>query len=104
MKKMKIVNMKKFARSMFILLGILIAIILFFPKVTLSHNEKEHTSYETISVAKGDTLWSIANYQQENNPYYTEKDIRDIISELKKVNQLTNTNLQVGQALKVPVL
>ena len=26
------------------------------------------------------------------------------ISELKKVNQLTNTNLQVGQALKVPVL
>ena len=104
MKKMKIVNMRKFVRSMFILLGILIAIILFFPKATLSHNEKEYISYETISVAKGDTLWSIANYQQKNNPYYTEKDIRDIISELKKVNQLTNTNLQVGQALKVPVL
>jgi len=96
MKKMKIVNMKKFVRSICVLVGILIALILFFPKATLSHNENEHPSYETISVTKGDTLWSIAGKQQENNPYYTEKDIRDIIKQLKKLNQLENSELQIG--------
>lgn len=104
MKKMKIVNVKKFVRSIAILIGIVIAIILFFPKATLSHNENGHSNYENISVAQGDTLWSIASYQQENNPYYTEKDVRDIILELKKVNQLNNSDLQVGQTIKVPVL
>lgn len=104
MKKMKIVNMKKFVRSICVLVGILIALILFFPKATLSHNENEHPNYETISVTKGDTLWSIASKQQENNPYYTEKDIRDIIKQLKKLNQLENSELQIGQTLKVPVL
>lgn len=104
MKKMKIVNMKKFVRSVLILIGVIVALILFFPKATLSHNENAHSNYEKIWVAQGDTLWSIASYQQENNPYYTEKDVRDIVSELKKVNQLSNSNLQVGQTLKVPVL
>lgn len=101
---MKIVNTKKFIRSVLILIGFIVALIIFFPKATLSHNENEHSNYETISVAKGDTLWSIASYQQENNPYYTEKDVRDIILELKKVNQLSSSNLQAGQSLKVPVL
>ena len=104
MKKMKIVNMKKFVRSICILIGILIALILFFPKATFSHNENEHPNYETVSVAKGDTLWSIATYQQENNPYYTEKDVRDIIKQLKKLNQLNHSELQIGQTLKIPVL
>lgn len=104
MKKMKIVNMKKFVRSICILIGILIALILFFPKATFSHNENEHPNYETVSVAKGDTLWSIATYQQENNPYYTEKDVRDIIKQLKKLNQLDHSELQIGQTLKIPVL
>lgn len=104
MKKMKIVNMKKFVRSILILIGVIVALILFFPKATLSHNEKSHSNYETISVAQGDTLWSIASYQQENNPYFIEKDVRDIVSNLKKVNQLHTADLQIGQTLKVPVL
>lgn len=104
MKKVKIVNMKKFIRSICILIGVLVALILFFPKATLSHNEKEHPNYETISVTKGDTLWSIASNQQNTNPYYIEKDVRDIVKELKKVNQLNNSELQIGQTLKVPVL
>lgn len=104
MKKMKIVNMKKFVRSICILIGIIIAIVLLFPKATLSHNDGKQPNYETISVSQGDTLWSIASNQQENNPYYTEKDVRDIIKEIKKVNQLNNSELQIGQTIKVPVL
>ncbi len=104
MKKMKIVNMKKFVRSICILIGIIIAIVLLFPKATLSHNDGKQPNYETISVSQGDTLWSIASNQQENNPYYIEKDVRDIIKEIKKVNQLNNSELQIGQTIKVPVL
>ena len=103
MKKMKIVNRRKFLRSICVLIGAIVAIILFCPKATLSHNENEYSNYEMITVAKGDTLWSIASEQQENNPYYVEKDVRFIISELKKANNLNNSELQIGQKLKVPV-
>lgn len=104
MKKVKIVNMKKFIRSIIILSGIVIAIILFSSKGTLSHSEKEQIHYETISVFQGDTLWSIATNQQQNNPYYSEKDVRFVVSELRKINKLDNANLQIGQKLKVPII
>lgn len=104
MKNVKIVNMKKFIRSIAILIGIVIAITFFSTKASLSHNEKEQMDYETISISQGETLWSIATNQQENNPYYTGKDVRFIISELKQINQLECGNLQIGQELKVPVI
>lgn len=104
MKNVKIVNMKKFVRSIGVLIGIIIAITFLLSKVTLSHAEKENVNYETISVSQGDTLWAIASNQQQNNPYYAEKDVRYIVSELREINQLKSGNLQAGQNLKVPVL
>lgn len=104
MKKVRIVNMKKFIRSIVVLIGIIIAITFFLTKASLSHNTKEQINYETILVSQGDTLWKIASYQQENNPYYQDQDIRFVISELKEINKLSNVNLQVGQELKVPVI
>lgn len=104
MKNVKIINMKKFARSIVVLIGIVIAITFLLTKATLSHNDKEKIDYATISVAQGDTLWQIATNQQQNNPYFTEKDVRFIVSELRKINNLNNCNLQVGQELKVPII
>lgn len=102
MKKFRIVNRKKFIRSMSILLLIIIGIIMLFSKSSLSHNE--HTNYDTITVVKGDTLWQIALNQQENNPYYENKDVRDIIQNIKNINELTNSGLMVGQKLKIPTV
>ncbi len=104
MKNIRIVNMKKFVRSIIILMGIVIAITFLSTKASLSHNEKEQMEYEKISVSQGDTLWKIATNQQQNNPYFTEKDVRSIVSELRKINNLSNCNLQIGQELKVPVI
>ncbi len=102
MKRIRIVNKKKFIRSMSIMLLIIVGIILLFSKSSLSHNE--HTSYGTITVVRGDTLWQIALDQQKNNPYYENKDVRDIIQNIKNINELTNSGLMVGQELKIPTI
>lgn len=104
MKNVRIVNFKKFIRSIFILIGIVVAITFFGTKATLSHNEKVEPNYESIYVCQGDTLWAIAIEQQENNPYYEDKDVRFIVSEIRKINNLSNANLNIGQELKIPVI
>ncbi len=104
MKNIKIVNMKKFIRSIIIVFGIVIAIIFFGTKETLSHNEKEQINYESIYVTQGDTLWNIATDQQKTNPYYQNKDVRFVVSEIRKINNLSNANLKIGQELRIPVI
>ena len=94
---MKIVNIKKFLRSVLIIIGLTLIICLISSNITLSHIEP---TQKVISISSGDTLWSIAEYEQENNEYYKDFDIRDIIYNIKKLNNLdTNINLQVGQKI-----
>ncbi len=104
MKNLKIVNMKKFVRSFSILMLIVLGIIFFSTKTSLSHNENSQMNYDTLIVMQGDTLWQIALNQQEENPYYENKDVRDIIEHIKKTNQLQGSGLKVGQTLKVPTI
>jgi len=47
-------------------------------------------------------LWSIAERESENNNYYKDKDVREIIYDLKKINNLSNSNLAEGQEIKIP--
>lgn len=96
---MKIINIKKFIRSILIILGMVLIITLLISKVTLSHKEIE---YKTIYVSKGDTLWNIAKDNQTTNEYYKNKDVRYIINDLMKVNQLNNTNISINQELIIP--
>lgn len=96
---MKIVNMKKFIRSIVILLVIIGG--LFFSKASLSYKEIEYTS---LYVDYGDTLWKIAEKQQNTNAYYKDKDIRDIVYDIKKTNNLTSSDIYVAQELKIPIL
>ncbi len=99
---MKIVNMKKFLRMTLIVFVIIIGISLYFNNVSFS---KGDIKTKTVNVTKGDTLWSIAREEQENNAYYENKDIRDIIYEIKKLNKLdNNSNLKIGQKLIIKSL
>ena len=38
----------------------------------------------------------------ENNKYFEGKDIRYVIEELKKVNNLSNSNLTEGDKIRIP--
>jgi len=94
---MKIVNRKKFIRMVTLLVGSIVVIFFYFSNVSFSKGE---IKTKTLYISSGDTLWSIAEHEQESNPYYQEKDIRSIIYEIKKLNHLSNnSNLTVGQKL-----
>ena len=98
---MKIKNIKKFIRGIFIVLGIIFILSLIIVKSTLSYTSKE---YKTIYVKSGDTLWGIASDLQKNNNYYEEKDIRYIIEDLKEINSLKSSTVYANQELQIPVI
>ena len=95
---MKIVNVKKFIRTMSILV-ILILIIILFSNKTYS---KVDTKYKEESIILGDTLWSISQQEAKNNKYFENKDIREIVSKIKRINKLDNLDLKEGQKLLIP--
>lgn len=98
--KIKIVNHRKF-RSRIILVFFILSCILF--NINNSVSSEKKIEYKTITVANGDTLWSIAKSEQESNQYYKESDIREIVSNIKKLNNLNSSNLYVEQNLKIPI-
>ena len=98
MKKLKIVNKNKFKRSICFILLVIIMILF----ITLSSYSNTKTKYKIDFVSKGDTLWSIAEKEINNNDYYKGKDIRKVIYEIKELNTLSNNNLVEGTSLKIP--
>lgn len=99
---MKIVNMKKFVRMVLILIGIIIISTIIFSSKSYSKGEAKE---KTIFVSNGDTLWDIASQEQETNNYYSDKDIRDIVYDIRKLNNLANSEtLKIGQKLVIKSL
>ena len=96
---MVVKNKKKFERAIILIIGISIGINLLISTQTFSHQELK---YKTVSVTSGDTLWNIAEKEQRNNYYYKDKDIRDVIGDIKAVNGLNSSNLTVAQTLSIP--
>ena len=98
---MKIVNLKKFIRSIIIILLVIIGLSLVISKSIYSYGEKQ---YKTICVSSGDTLWNIASSESNLNGYYKNKDVRYIINDIIKENNLSTSNLAINQKLKIPTI
>lgn len=98
---MRIVNKRKFIRSTSITMGLILFFILILSNISFSHTE---INYKEIAVSSGDTLWSIAKYEKINNVYFENKDVRDIIDEIKYLNNLTASNLNIGDKLIIPTI
>lgn len=96
---MKIVNVKKFIRTIGVL-SILIFIFIIFCSKTYSN---VNINYKDEYVISGDTLWSISKEESKNNKYFENKDIREIVNEIKRINNLKNADLKVGQKLIIPI-
>lgn len=99
--KLRIVNLSKFIRSISIIFGIILTVSFFISNTTFSHGD---LTYKEIYVSEGDTLWNIAIEEKENNLYYYNKDIRDIINNIKVINNLSNSNLHKNQKLSIPTM
>ncbi len=65
---------------------------------------KETLEYKEEYIYSGDTLWSIAEKEAKENKYYEKEDIRNIVFDIKKVNHLENSNLEVGQKILIPTI
>ena len=96
---MKIVDKRKFVRSITITAILVFFIILFLANISFSHTE---INYKEIFVCPGDTLWNIAKYEKNNNTYFENKDLRDIVDEIKYLNNLNSSGLNVGDKLCIP--
>ncbi|NLO88923.1 MAG: LysM peptidoglycan-binding domain-containing protein [Clostridia bacterium] len=86
--------MKKIVRAM------IICIIIFFLFIHLG-DRTENNNYShviLVTVNKGDTLWDIAEKHRSG-----KADIRKIISEIKKINNLNDEFIYPGQQLAIPV-
>ncbi|MBP3255675.1 MAG: LysM peptidoglycan-binding domain-containing protein [Clostridia bacterium] len=80
-----------------LVIGILVFASFAFGTTSVSGGKVEE---KIIYISSGDTLWSIASEEKENNLYYKNKDVRDIIGEIKSLNGLgNNTTLSVGQKI-----
>lgn len=82
----------KFIPALICLVSIISIISIF---STNSYSYKEPT-YVTMHVKSGDTLWDIAKERCGN------KDIRKYIYDIKKINNMTNSNIYAGKEIKLP--
>lgn len=90
---------KKLLKSILLIMGLTIGLVLIMTGKTLSHQD---ISYKKVNIVSGDTLWEIAKEEKENNAYYKGKDIRDIVADIKLVNNLKSSSLTVNQVLEIP--
>jgi LysM repeat protein len=55
------------------------------------------TSFITVTVAPGDTVWSLANRLAGSG------DVRSLVSEIISVNSLGSVDVATGQKLRIPL-
>jgi len=63
----------------------------------IASNEAGNADFGYVVVQPGDTLWSVAT---ELDP---SSDPRDIIAEIVRLNQLSGSDVQAGEAIAVPL-
>lgn len=97
--KVKIVNIKKFVRSL-ILINIGVILLLF---ISLNNTySKGEIRYKDEYITYGDTIWKIAEKEGKENKYFENKDVRSIVKEIKSINNIENQTLQVGEKILIP--
>ncbi len=104
MKNRKIKKEKYNSKKIVLTIIIIILLVIGFTVLlgngkTSSHTE---TSMKKIRVSYGDTLWEIAEIEAVNNDYYKKEDIRYIVKDIKRINNLKNSYLEPGQELIIP--
>lgn len=92
MKKHYVLKNKRRFYSLIITFTIMLSSILFASSV-YGYEVKQ---YDTVTVKSGDTLWTIAQ------KYNKSGDIRKLIFEIKKENNLETSIIYIGDELLIP--
>lgn len=92
----KVTDLQKFKRFMFISI-LLISILVFASMATLNAYSKDIPKFDYIDVKEGDTLWSIASGYSDN------KEIREVIYEISKINNIQNASIYPDDIILIPI-
>ena len=96
-RKLKVVNRKRFFTSMFLI--VVLCSTLFISLTFADSNSPKQ--YVQITVAYGDTVWSIAS--EFNHKYFEDqKDIRKIIHYINEENQINSNIIYPGDEIIIP--
>lgn len=74
-----------------------ITVIFNIPKVYA----KETFKYKTVRVQSGDTVWNYA--KTVINKSKQDKNISEVINDIKELNNMKNTDIKIGQDIKLPI-
>ncbi len=96
-RRLVIVNKMRFIFATMLAL-ILLSIIFSYVTGNFMSVATTNQEYLEITVAPGDTLWEIAS--QYN---YYDEDIRQVLYNIKKTNQMTSSTIYPGEVLIIPV-
>ena len=96
----RIVNFRRFVIS-----NVVLFFGIFILSAALINNTYSSTEpkFKTVYVEAGDTLWTIASSEKSQNENFKDTDIREIVSNIKKANNLNGSDLNVGQKLVIPI-
>lgn len=97
---MKLRNKRRFTVAI-VILSLIILFIILFSSQTFSQGKYE---MKTIYISNGDTLWDIASVEQKYNKYYEDKKIKEIIQDIKYINNLENSYIYEGQQIEIPTI
>ena len=90
--KLRIVNHKKFIRSLAIVMFLLIGLF----NISIAKTDKKEAEIVDYTISRGETLWSIA---EENRA--EKEDIRQYIYDIKKLNNMTDSTVYENQTIKI---
>lgn len=97
--KFKIVNIKKFVRS--IILVIISVLFILFIRFSNTYSKGE-IRYKDEYILSGDTIWGIAQKEANENKYFENVDVRSIVKEIKTINNIENQTLKIGEKIQIP--
>ena len=92
----RVTNINKFKRFMFLAI-LLISMISFTSILTFNAYSKDIPQFDYVKVHQGDTLWSIAS------DYAGGKDIREVVYNISKLNNIHNNPIHPGDIIKIPL-
>lgn len=90
--RLRIVNRKRFIRSIAILIFLLVGLFNF----SIAKSNTTEAEIINYTIDPGETLWSIAKKYTPNN-----KDIRQTIYEIEELNNLDNATIYAGQTIQI---
>ena len=69
------------------------------PQSMISEPIEPIVEYQTITIRGGDTLWSIASAFSDSS-----QDVRELVREIRALNDVDPGSIYPGQKIKVPIL